>query len=220
MPPGVSMPRLKRYTRANGRNVERQRAAWELYRAGASCAEIGRALGVHRSHAHRLVATERDRLSAEVRASAEQWRAVELSRADLQIKEASRIVLMRCVACGGSGRLLPDGPATLPGQDDVCLSCDASGRKYSPDTILRALDRLHRAVEQRCKILGLYSDNRTMVDVTVMDGRDAQLTALLEAMDDDELRRELDDLGALPVLELEPAEPLLDRALDPPRYHE
>lgn len=211
------MPRLKRYTRANGRNIERQRAAWELYRAGASCSEIGRALGVHRSHAHRLVATERDRLSAEVRASAEEWRAVELSRADLQIREASRIVLMRCVACGGSGRIMPDGPATLPGQDDGCLSCDASGRKHGPDTVLRALDRLHRAVEQRCKILGLYSDNRAIVDVTVVDGRDARLEALLAGMSDDELRRELDDLDGLPVRELAPSEPLLDRALDPPR---
>jgi predicted transcriptional regulator len=62
--------------------AERRAKALELRKQGMSYREIGRALGVSRTAAHKYVTKELDAIRAETRASAEQLREIELERLD------------------------------------------------------------------------------------------------------------------------------------------
>jgi hypothetical protein len=188
------MPRIKKLNRANARNADRQRQAWELYRAGANGAEIGRALGISRQHANRLLHQEREAIRRETHADIEEYKVEELERTNLIIREATRILTAACRTCEGRGRIRPDGPATLPGEDEECDECAGTGRRYGVDWRLKAKDRILKAVEIRAKLRGLYEPNR--VRLVDEEGNDRSFYKDLESIPTDELDRELTDLLA------------------------
>lgn len=151
------MPRSK-FNRANARNLDRQRQAWELFKHGASYTEIGQALNVDRSTAWRLVDREKKLLITEQAEDIEEYRIEELSRLDVVIREAMNIVTAKCRTCRGAGMLRADGPAT-----DIlveCEECGATGRRMGSQARLAAMDKLMKAVDQRSKLRGLYAPEK------------------------------------------------------------
>jgi len=80
------MANSNRNSAAKAVHIQRVAQALELRRAGKSYPEIGAALGVAQSHAHRLVAEGMEDARAQVTTEATQLRAEELSRLDAMMQ--------------------------------------------------------------------------------------------------------------------------------------
>ena len=183
------MPRVKYIkARQQSKSAERRRAAWELYRAGATGGEIGAALGITRQHANELIRKERKALADETRANAEGYRVEEIARTSLAIREAAKIITAACPTCRGQGRIAPDGPATLPGDMTDCTDCAGTGRRYDVNWRLKAIDRFLRAVDMRARLRGLYVPHA----IPDPEGLARTFTQELSQIGDDDLDRELE----------------------------
>ena len=185
-----NVPRSK-FNRANARNLDRQRQAWELFKHGASYTEIGQALDVNRSTAWRLVDREKKLLLTEMSEDVEEYRLEELARTDVVIREAMTILTGKCRSCRGAGQLRADGPAT-----DIlveCEDCAGTGRRMNTGNRLAAMDKLLKAVEQRAKLRGLYAPEKFAV--TNAKGDDlTDYEREIRTWSDEEVERELSDL--------------------------
>jgi hypothetical protein len=188
------MPRSK-FNRQNARNVERQRQAWELFKHGANYTEIGKALGVNRSTAFRLVDKEKKLLLTEQAEDIEEYRVEELSRLDVVIREAMNIVTGKCRDCRGAGMLRADGLST-----DIlveCETCDGSGRRYGSAQRMSAMDKLMKAVDTRSKLRGLYAPEKIAMTNTkgedILPGYEEQINGWSE----EDIDRELAELLAV-----------------------
>lgn len=88
------MPRAETTAKTRAQNVttaERAAACLELRKAGASYTEVGRAVGISRTHAHRLVVTQLRQMRENTAELADELRELELARLDSLLRTAIQI---------------------------------------------------------------------------------------------------------------------------------
>lgn len=181
---------------ARARNVRRDNLIIEMFEGGAKYRLIQAAL--ERSEFGRISMSRISEIINRVykeegerrRELAERIFDHKLAQLDATIRTNWSVINAKCKRCNGLGTLGQD-PDKAPGTLMVCDKCDGTLFLYHPRDRATASKEVRMAIDQQCKMLGLYAPEKFAFTDT--EGNDIDFWAQeTRNLDSDDLERELD----------------------------
>lgn len=112
---------------------------------------------------------------------------LKLKQLDQILKSNWTVLTAPCIRCSGRGHMGQD-PDKLEGVMLVCDTCKGDMRLHSPRDRATASKEVRQAIDQQCRLLGLYAPEK----FSLLTDREGELdfTDELDEMDGDELERQ------------------------------
>lgn len=181
------------YALANARREQRERniKILEMWKNGLTTGQIPTALEtqgykkISRSMVDKIIKKALTEAAESRRHLAEEIFDGELERLTTIIRHGWAIINASCLECQGQGQFR---------NGEVCIRCMGEGKRHPADTRIKAMKEVRAAIDQRAKMLGLYSPEK--LAFTDASGKDMNFHPYLDQLSDDELQKALDDFSA------------------------
>ena len=167
----------------------------EMVESGANYGKIKRALatrGIHISVARigQIVKAEYVRVREQRKDLGELVFDQKIEQLNSIIRTNAGIINAPCVKCKGDGTV--DDPDRAEGnRSHVCEKCKGDGRAYSARDRKGASSEMRLAIDQQCKMLGLYAPEKFAL--TDSEGNDVDFLDELASADEEDLMSEVKD---------------------------
>lgn len=177
------------------KNERRKVLIFEMVTSGATYRQVREALTrsveydtLSEGRISKIVRAELDKLAEQRVGLAERMFDLKLEQLNGVIRSNSAIVFAKCRRCKGTGEYGEDLDKA-PGTPAICEKCKGNAFEYGARDRATASKEVRQAIDQQCKMLGLYAPEKFAL--TDKEGNDLDFIEELQALGADELEQEL-----------------------------